>query len=84
MAHIGVHRLASGDGEEDRAEHCKSNAGRGMDQIDQCTVGTDRLEDRRGRDDPPDAEDADHDEPQQHQGPKDITDERGALSLNEE
>jgi len=83
-AHIRIHRLPSGDSEEDRAEHRESNGRRRMNQIDQSAVRTDCLENRRFRNDPAQAEDADRKKPQQHQRPEDVADEGGALALDQE
>ncbi len=66
MAHIGIHRLPSGDREEDRAEHRKSDARRRLNQVDQGAMRADGLEDGRGRDNAAHPEHANCEKPQQH------------------
>ena len=47
MAHIRIHCLPAGDGEEDRAEHGEPDARRGMNEVSEGMMRTDRAEDFR-------------------------------------
>src|ERR1700738_3892178 len=56
MAHIRLHRLTAGDGEEDRAEHREPDSRRGLSQVSPGMMRADRGEDFRSAHDSKHAE----------------------------
>ena len=84
MAHIRIHRLGAGDGEEGGAEHGETDARRRMEQVDQRMMRAECAQDAGCRNDAAQAEHADGDKPDQHHRPEDVADERGSLALDQE
>ena len=84
MPHIRIHGLASGDGEERGTEHGEPHQGRRMDDEGQCGDGADGGQNVGCEDDASSAENPKHNEPGEHDGAKQATDESAASSLNEE
>ena len=84
MAHVGIHGLTAGDGQEGGTEHGKTDGRSRVDEVAQRAERAERSQDGGCTENPKQAEDADDGEPQQHRRPEDLADETGALALNEE
>ena len=84
MAHIRIHRLGAGEGEEGGAEHGEGDAGSCMNQIDNGIVRADGGQDAWCPHDTEQAKQADHDKPHQHHRSEDVADEIGSLALDQE
>ncbi len=84
MAHIRIHRLGAGDREKGGAEHGKTDARSRIEQVDQRMMRAQCAQDLRCANDPAQAEHADREEPDQHDRPENVADERGSLALNQE
>src|SRR5262249_35628641 len=84
MAHIRIHRLPAGDGEEDRTEHGKRNARWRLNEVGQRVMRAHCAQDFRGARYSSQTEQANRDEPQQHYRTKNIGYEHRPLSLDQE
>ena len=84
MAHVGIHGLTAGDGQEGGAEHGKTDGRFRVDEVAQRAERAKRSQDGGCTKNPEEAEDADDGEPQQHRWPENLADETGALALNKE
>ena len=84
MAHVGVHGLAAGHGQEGRSEDREADPGTGVDHEAQRRPGIDGLQDGGGANDPEKPQDSQDQEPAHHDGAEDAADEGGAAMLHEE
>ena len=83
MPHIGIHRLAAGDGEERGAENGEADVEILVDQEIEGIERAQRSQHRRCLDDAMDAERGQHGKPADHHGSEDLADEAGAFALHE-
>ena len=83
MAHIGVERLAAGDGERDSPEHDKAG-GRSGDKDADCMRGVQCRKHTRGCGDLKHSDYRDDGEPQDHHRAEEAADAFGAALLKEE
>ena len=83
MAHVRVQRLGAGDAQEYAAEHQKTGGTPGEQVLD-AVPRIERPEHRRMLRNTPDAERADHHEPERHDRPERLADPRRALRLKRE
>ena len=84
MAEVGVHRLAPGHHQHQRAEDQQRLAKPGLAEERQAEPRVERPQDLRLADDLRQAEDGDDDEPDDQDRPEDDADARGALELDGE
>jgi len=84
MPHVGIHRLASGNGEEGGAENREGDVEILVDQELEGIKRAQRSQHRRGLDNAVDTEGREHDEPAEHHRTKDPADESCALLLHHE
>ena len=84
MPHVGIHRLATGHGEERRAKNGEADVEILVDQEIEGVERAQRGEHRRRLDDAVDTERGQHGEPANHHRPEYLADEAGALLLHDE